>query len=105
MTDLSFTDDTRRGWPRLTAVGTYLLALLMLAAFLAWVLVDHRQRGHRRQHHRPLPEAEVGGARRGVEIEAQRAWLMAHGCEAFQGYLFGRPVPAEALAATRPAAP
>ncbi|QFU00551.1 Phytochrome-like protein cph2 [Halomonas sp. THAF5a] len=41
----------------------------------------------------------------GVEIEAQRAWLMAHGCEAFQGYLFGRPVPAEALAATRPAAP
>ena len=28
----------------------------------------------------------------GVEVEAQQAWLMAHGCHAFQGYLFGRPV-------------
>ncbi|GGC93861.1 hypothetical protein GCM10011382_25340 [Vreelandella lutescens] len=28
----------------------------------------------------------------GVETEAQQAWLMAHGCHAFQGYLFGRPV-------------
>jgi len=27
-----------------------------------------------------------------VEVEAQQAWLMAHGCHAFQGYLFGRPV-------------
>ncbi|TDO09757.1 bifunctional diguanylate cyclase/phosphodiesterase [Halomonas ventosae] len=34
----------------------------------------------------------------GVETEAQRAWLMAHGCHAFQGYLFSRPVPLEALA-------
>ncbi|WP_175535120.1 bifunctional diguanylate cyclase/phosphodiesterase [Halomonas saccharevitans] len=36
----------------------------------------------------------------GVETEAQRAWLIAHGCEAFQGYLFSRPVPLEELAAT-----
>lgn len=35
----------------------------------------------------------------GVETEAQRAWLMAHGCEAFQGYLFGRPASIEALSA------
>ncbi|WP_280546176.1 EAL domain-containing protein [Halomonas sp. 11-S5] len=34
----------------------------------------------------------------GVETEAQRAWLVAHGCRAFQGYLFSRPVPLEALA-------
>ena len=34
----------------------------------------------------------------GVEAEAQRAWLVAHGCRAFQGYLFGRPVPVEELA-------
>ncbi|MFG6159233.1 EAL domain-containing protein [Halomonas sp. 1390] len=39
----------------------------------------------------------------GVENEAQRAWLTAHGCAAFQGYLFSRPVPVEALAATCPA--
>jgi diguanylate cyclase (GGDEF)-like protein/PAS domain S-box-containing protein len=29
----------------------------------------------------------------GVETESQRAFLAAHGCHAFQGYLFGRPVP------------
>jgi len=29
----------------------------------------------------------------GVESEAQSAFLLAHGCHAFQGYLFGRPLP------------
>jgi diguanylate cyclase (GGDEF)-like protein/PAS domain S-box-containing protein len=29
----------------------------------------------------------------GVENEAQRDFLAGHGCHAFQGYLFGRPVP------------
>ncbi|WP_434983379.1 bifunctional diguanylate cyclase/phosphodiesterase [Vreelandella zhaodongensis] len=29
----------------------------------------------------------------GVETENQKAWLLAHGCHAFQGYLFGRPMP------------
>lgn len=29
----------------------------------------------------------------GVETEAQHAFLGLHGCHAFQGYLFGRPVP------------
>ena len=33
----------------------------------------------------------------GVETEAQRSWLVAHGCHTFQGYLFGRPVPVDAL--------
>ena len=31
----------------------------------------------------------------GVETEAQRAFLARNGCCAFQGYLFGRPTPAE----------
>jgi len=31
----------------------------------------------------------------GVETEAQRAFLAAHGCRLCQGFLFGRPVPAE----------
>jgi len=33
----------------------------------------------------------------GVETEAQQAWLLAHDCHAYQGYLFGRPVTAEAI--------
>jgi diguanylate cyclase (GGDEF)-like protein len=46
----------------------------------------------------------------GVETEAQRAWLCEQGCDVLQGYLFGRPVPADeagrvlALAAVTPAA-
>ena len=33
----------------------------------------------------------------GVETEGQRAFLLRNGCRQFQGYLFGRPVPAERL--------
>lgn len=33
----------------------------------------------------------------GVETPAQHALLLGLGCELFQGYLFGRPMPAEAL--------
>ncbi len=33
----------------------------------------------------------------GVETEGQREYLMANGCELFQGYLFGRPVPVDQL--------
>lgn len=33
----------------------------------------------------------------GVETEAQRQFLEAHGCHAFQGYLFSPPLPLEAL--------
>ncbi|WP_227842227.1 bifunctional diguanylate cyclase/phosphodiesterase [Vreelandella zhuhanensis] len=33
----------------------------------------------------------------GVETEAQRVWLTEHHCHVFQGYLFARPLPVEAL--------
>ncbi len=35
----------------------------------------------------------------GVETEAQRDFLMAHGCDAFQGYLVARPLPRAAFEA------
>ncbi len=35
----------------------------------------------------------------GVETPAQRDFLLHHGCNAFQGYLFSRPLPADELAA------
>jgi EAL domain-containing protein (putative c-di-GMP-specific phosphodiesterase class I) len=34
----------------------------------------------------------------GVENEAQRAFLAAHGCDELQGFLFSPAVPAEELA-------
>ena len=33
----------------------------------------------------------------GVETSAQQAWLVAHGCHAFQGFYYGRPVPVASL--------
>lgn len=38
----------------------------------------------------------------GVETEAQRAFLQHHGCRLYQGYLFGRPMSAQAFAAQFP---
>jgi EAL domain-containing protein (putative c-di-GMP-specific phosphodiesterase class I) len=35
----------------------------------------------------------------GVEQEAQRTLLLEQGCDQAQGYLFGRPMPADAFAA------
>ena len=37
----------------------------------------------------------------GVETEAQRALLIANGCDMFQGYLFSRPVPLEEFEALK----
>ncbi|MGC4404470.1 bifunctional diguanylate cyclase/phosphodiesterase [Methyloversatilis sp. MC4-4] len=41
----------------------------------------------------------------GVETEAQMAFLSAHGCDAFQGYLLSRPLPVEQLPHCITAAP
>ncbi|MDP1733276.1 MAG: EAL domain-containing protein [Sulfuritalea sp.] len=41
----------------------------------------------------------------GVETEGQRDFLASHGCNAYQGYLFGRPCAAADLAGATPPAP
>ncbi|PIF26835.1 PAS domain S-box-containing protein/diguanylate cyclase (GGDEF)-like protein [Acidovorax sp. 56] len=40
----------------------------------------------------------------GVETQHQCRWLKDHGCEVMQGYLLGRPMPAEMLASWMPGA-
>jgi EAL domain-containing protein (putative c-di-GMP-specific phosphodiesterase class I) len=35
----------------------------------------------------------------GVETPAQRDFLRRHGCDVFQGWLYSKPLPADALAA------
>lgn len=39
-------------------------------------------------------ELDLSVVAEGVETEAQRAYLLAHGCDQFQGYLFGLPMTA-----------
>ncbi|MCI5069857.1 EAL domain-containing protein, partial [Acidovorax sp.] len=41
----------------------------------------------------------------GVETAGQLTFLRLHGCEAFQGYLFGRPGPVEMFASELHLAP
>ena len=36
----------------------------------------------------------------GVETEAQREFLERHGCHAYQGFLFGKPLPLEEFEAS-----
>ena len=42
-------------------------------------------------------ELDMNVIAEGVESEAQRQFLSAHGCHAYQGYLFSRPLPVEHL--------
>ncbi len=34
----------------------------------------------------------------GIETDAQRRWLVEHGCPLGQGFFFSRPVPADQIA-------
>ncbi|PKO87970.1 MAG: GGDEF domain-containing protein [Betaproteobacteria bacterium HGW-Betaproteobacteria-12] len=42
-------------------------------------------------------ELDLAVVAEGVETECQRAYLQAHGCDQFQGFLFGKPQPADEL--------
>jgi EAL domain-containing protein (putative c-di-GMP-specific phosphodiesterase class I) len=44
-------------------------------------------------------ELELSCLAEGVETEEQRQQLLDLGCDSFQGYLLGRPMPAEAFTA------
>ena len=39
----------------------------------------------------------LGVIAEGVETEAQREFLFAHGCHDYQGYLYSKPMPLEAF--------
>lgn len=45
---------------------------------------------------------DLGVVAEGVETAEQLAFLVEHGCQAFQGYLFSRPLPIEELEAQQP---
>jgi len=42
-------------------------------------------------------QLKLGSVAEGVETESQLAFLLASGCEAYQGYLFSPPLPADEI--------
>jgi EAL domain-containing protein (putative c-di-GMP-specific phosphodiesterase class I) len=48
-----------------------------------------------------LVDGDVRHLAEGVETEQQAAMLRRAGCDEFQGFLYARPMPADALAAWR----
>ena len=91
-------DDFGTGYSSLTYVKRLPIDQLKIdQSFVRDLTTDRDDEGHCARHHRHGAQPEAGSHRRRVETEAQRSFLEHNGCHAFQGYLFGRPMPIEQL--------
>ncbi|HEY1542467.1 MAG TPA: EAL domain-containing protein [Xanthobacteraceae bacterium] len=91
-------DDFGTGYSSLSYLTAYPVSRLKIAQELvAGVNSDTRSATVVRAAVRLAKELGIGCIAEGIETRAQADFLMSSGCEAAQGYLFGRPVSAEEM--------
>ncbi|MGE0818659.1 MAG: putative bifunctional diguanylate cyclase/phosphodiesterase [Candidatus Nanopelagicales bacterium] len=99
-------DDFGTGYSSLSWLHQFPVDIVKIdKSFVQTVLTDHRRAVIVRALLDIADETGLGVVAEGVETEQQRAFLAELGCEAAQGWLFGRPVAADdpAWAAARTA--
>lgn len=92
-------DDFGTGYASLSLLKTHPITRIKIdRSFVSGMLDSHRDATVIRAIVDVARSFDLNTIAEGIETDAQREWLLAEHCEEGQGYLFGRPLPAQQFA-------